>query len=119
VAKGYTATSAYRKAYPSKADKSYGYIRNLAMALMTKHDIVTEIASVKNTTAYLARLAEDRIEEVLTEGDIHARGSRVPDVAMFMYDHANGKAKQSTEIISKSVSVNIDLTSSVVEENSK
>ena len=115
VARGYSYTTAYRKAFESKRDKSYGYIRKLAFELATKHNIKTEIATVKDTTARLARLSEDRIEEILIDGDIHARGTRVPDVAMFMYDHANGKAKQSTEIISRSISVNIDLTGNVTD----
>lgn len=110
IAKGYTPTTAYRKAFPTASDLAYGTVRNKASQLMTKNDIVTEVETARKTTARLARLAEDRIEEVLTEGDIHARGSRVPDVAMFMYDHANGKATIKAEVKSAHVQVIYDLS---------
>lgn len=110
VAKGYSYTQAYRKAFETASDLSNYTVRRYASDLATKAHIVTEVETARKTTARLARLAEDRIEEVLTEGDIHARGSRVPDVAMFMYDHANGKATIKAEVKSAHVQVIYDLS---------
>lgn len=109
IAKGYTPTSAYRKAFETSKKLAYGTIRNKAMALMTKHDIVTEIETTRETTAHLARLAEDRIEQILTEDDSQAKGSKVADVAMFMYEQANGKATQKIEQKSAHVVVTYNL----------
>lgn len=110
VSKGYSYTSAYRKAFPTASELSNYTVRHKASQLATKQHIITEVATKRETSARLARLAEDRIEEVLTEGDIHARGSRVPDVAMFMYDHANGKATIKAEVKSAHVQVIYDLS---------
>ncbi len=110
VAKGFTPTSAYRKAFPTSINNAYGTVRNKAMALMTKHDIVTEVATVKETTARLARLAEDRIEQILTEDDSQRKGNKVADVAMFMYEQANGKAVQKTVVEGKHILVTYDLS---------
>jgi hypothetical protein len=109
VAKGYTPTQAYSKAFPTSKQLAYGTRRNKAVALMTKHDIVTEIETTRETTAHLARLAEDRIEQILTEDDSQAKGSKVADVAMFMYEQANGKATQKIEQKSAHVLVTYNL----------
>lgn len=106
VAKGLTLTTAYRQAFPLKKDLSYNYIRVLASELITKHNIVTEVATSKERAIRLARLAEDRIEETLTEGK---QGKATNEVAMFMYDHANGKAMQKTVVEGKHVLVTFDL----------
>lgn len=119
VAKGYSLTTAYRKAYPAKRNLSYETIRAYASRLYANSNISTEVATKRENMARLARLSEDRLEQILIEDDSMRKGSRVADVAMFLYDHANGKAKQSTEIISKSVSVNIDLTGSLTETNTQ
>lgn len=116
VASGITPTTAYRQAFPKSKNQAYGTVRNKAYQLMTEDGILTEIETVKENKARLVRLAEDRLEEVLLEGDIHSRGSRVSDVAMFMYDHANGKATQRLEVQSRKVSINIDLTGHVLDE---
>lgn len=110
VSKGYSYTKAYRKAFPTSEDLSNYTIRRYSSELATKANVITEVATTRETSARLARLAEDRIEEVLTEGDIHARGSRVTDVAMFMYDHANGKATIKAEVKSAHVQVIYDLS---------
>lgn len=110
VAKGFSYSKAYRKAFPTAEDLAPYTIRKYASDLATNINVITEVATTRKTTARLARLAEDRIEEVLTEGDIHARGSRVPDVAMFMYDHANGKATIKAEVKSAHVQVIYDLS---------
>lgn len=110
VAKGYTPTQAYSKAFPTSKELAYGTRRNKAVVLMTKHDIVTEIATTKQTTAHLARLAEDRIEQILTEDDSQAKGNKVADVAMFMYDQANGKATQRVEHTGVFVTAQYDLS---------
>ena len=110
VSKGYSATTAYRHAFPAKKDKSYGYIRQLASELLTKSNIVTEVATVQERTARMARLAEERIEDILINDDSQAKGNKVADVAMFMYEQANGKATQRVEMQSKHVSVTYNLS---------
>jgi hypothetical protein len=110
VAKGLTATTAYRQAFPAKATKSYKYIRNLAYMLMAKEDIKREVQTVKETQARLTRLAEDRIEQILVEDSSTAKGNKVADVAMFMYEQANGKATQKIETKGAFVSVTYDLS---------
>lgn len=112
VASGYSGTEAYRIAFPSKSKLKYSTIRAYASNLLTNYNIITEVESTKANKLRLARLAEDRISEVLTD---MRPGKTVADVAMFVYDHANGKATQRTEVISKSVSVNIDLTGKVTD----
>lgn len=109
IAKGLTPTAAYSRAFPYSDSLAYGTRRNKASELMTRFDIITEIATVKETTAHLARLAEDRLEQILTEDDSQRKGNKVADVAMFMYDHANGKATQKTEVVGRHVTVTYDL----------
>lgn len=108
VANGFSMSSAYRKAFPRAKELSYDYVRNKASELMAKTEIKTEVQTTRETQARLARLAEDRLHETLSEGKT---GSRVVnDVAMFMYDHANGKATIKAEIKSAHVSVTYDLS---------
>ena len=110
VSKGYSATTAYRKAFPAKKDKSYQYIRRLASDLLTKSNIQTEVQVRVETASRLARLAEARIEDILVNDDSQAKGNKVADVAMFMYEQANGKATQRVEMQSKHVSVTYNLS---------
>ena len=108
VAKGIPFTTAYRQSFPAKSDLAYNTIRAYARELYQKASIVSEVATARETQATLARLAEDRLHETLSEGK---QGSRVVnDVAMFMYDHANGKATIKAEIKSAHVSVTYDLS---------
>jgi len=107
VAKGISPTTAYRQSFPKAKDQAYGTVRNKASELMAIPDITTEVATTREKQAQLARLAETRIEEFLTE----VKPNRtVADVAMFMYDHANGKATIKAEIKSAHVSVTYDLS---------
>ena len=107
IAQGFTLTRTYRIAFPtSKHLKNYT-VRKYASALYSKSNIVTEVETKITKNAYLARLSEDRIEEQLTTGDM---GKVTSDVAMFMYDHANGKATQRIEQKTTAISLNIDLT---------
>ena len=110
VSKGYSATTAYRKAFPAKKDKSYQYIRRLASDLLTRSNIQTEVQVRVETASRLARLAEARIEDILVNDDSQAKGNKVADVAMFMYEQANGKATQRVEMQSKHVSVTYNLS---------
>lgn len=110
VSKGYSMVTAYRKAFPAKKDLAYGTIRNYASELMTKNDIQTEVAVRVETASRLARLAEARIEDILVNDDSQAKGNKVADVAMFMYEQANGKATQRVEMQSKHVSVTYNLS---------
>lgn len=110
VAKGYSYTTAYRKAFPLKAKLSYGHIRVLAHELATNANIITEVETTKQRTAQLVRLAEDRLEDILVNDDTNFKGSRVADVAMFMYDHGNGKATQKVEHQGVFVNVQYDLS---------
>lgn len=108
VAKGYSLTSAYRQAYPAKSKLAYETIRaNASRLYNTNYNIQKEVETKRNNMARLARLSEDRIEHALVNGK---DGKATNEVAMFMFDHANGKATQRIETTSKSVSVNIDLT---------
>ena len=107
LAKGYPKNKAYRQAFPLQAKQSYDHIRRKAIALAEKPEIVSEVATTKQRQARLARLAEDRLEEILTE--VKA-GKVVGDVAMFLYDHANGKATQKQEIKGLHVNVVYDLS---------
>lgn len=116
VAKGLTPTTAYRQSFPKAKNQAYGTVRNKALSIMQQNAIVTEIETVRETKARLARLAEDRIEQILVEDNSSRKGSKVAEVAMFVYDHSNGKATQRIETTSKSVSVNIDLTGTVTDE---
>jgi len=107
LAKGVPKTTAYRQAFPLQAKQSYDHIRRKAIALATIPEIQTEVQTTREKQAQLARLAETRIEEFLTE----VKPNRtVADVAMFMYDHANGKATIKAEIKSAHVSVTYDLS---------
>ena len=107
LAKGYPKNKAYRQAFPLQAKQSYDHIRRKAIALAEKPEIVSEVATTKQRQARLARLAEDRLEEILTE--VKA-GKVVSDVAMFLYDHANGKAVQKAEVKGLHVNVTYDLS---------
>lgn len=110
VAKGYSYTQAYRKAFPAKSKLAYSTIRKNAFNLATKSSIVTEVESTRERTAMLARKAEDRLDEILTEDDSQRKGNKVAEVAMFMYEQANGKATQKIESKSAHVSVIYDLS---------
>ena len=112
VAKGISPTTAYRRSFPKAKDQAYGTVRNKAYALMANNDIVTEVATVKERSAYLVRIAEDRIEDILLNDNSQAKGNKVAEVAMFMYDHANGKATQRIEQTGKFVTVNMNLAGS-------
>jgi hypothetical protein len=107
LAKGVPKTTAYRQAYPLQAKQSYDTIWRKSKELAKKEEITTEVQTTREKQAQLARLAETRIEEFLTE----VKPNRtVADVAMFMYDHANGKATIKAEIKSAHVSVTYDLS---------
>lgn len=110
VSKGYSLVVAYRKAFPTAKDLAYGTVRNKASELMTKNDIVSEVAVRVETASRLARLAEARLEDILVNDDSQAKGNKVADVAMFMYEQANGKATQRVEMQSKHVSVTYNLS---------
>lgn len=110
MAKGYSMSRAYRLSHPAKKHLSYSRIRRLASELAAKQHIQTEVEVSKEKSARLARLSEDRIEEVLTDGDIDSKNSRVADVAMFMYEQSNGKAVQKTEVIGRHLMVQYDLS---------
>lgn len=110
VAKGYSATTAYRKAFPAKKDLAYSTARTNASKLLTKHNISTEVATRVETQSRLARLAENRIEDILVNDDSSRKGSKVADVAMFMYEQANGKATQRIQTENKHIVVTYDLS---------
>lgn len=110
VAKGMSLTTAYRKAYEHKKDLSYSTIRRYAFQLYANNRIKSEVETVKETQARLARLAEDRLEQILVEDESSTKGSKVADVAMFMYDHVNGKATQRIEQHTTGITFTLDLT---------
>jgi len=110
VSKGMSATTAYRKAYPHKSNLSYNTIRLYACQLLAKDYISTEVQTTKERTARMARLAEERIEDILINDSSSVKGSKVADVAMFMYEQANGKATQKTIVEGKHVMVTYDLS---------
>lgn len=110
VAKDYTYTQAYRMAFPASKKLSNYTVRSNASRLATKSNISTEIQTAIRTQARLARLAEDRITEVLEDGSIDSKTNKVADVAMFMYEQTNGKAIQKIEAKSQLVTVIYDLT---------
>ena len=84
-----------------------GSVRVNVAKLLTDTSIITEIETSKARQAKLARLAEDRLEEQLVSG---AMGKTTSDVAMFVYDHANGKATQKIESKGAYVSISYDLS---------
>ena len=110
VSKGYSGTTAYRMAFPLKKDLKYNTIRVYASELLTKPTIVTEVATSTERQARLARLAEERIEDILINDNSSVKGSKVAEVAMFMYDHANGKATQRVDMKGRHVLVTYDLS---------
>lgn len=110
VAKGFSGVQAYRQAFPTAKNLSNGYIRIKASELLTNPNIQTEVATTKEKQARLARLAEERIEEILTEVDVESKHGKVPEVAMFMYEQSNGKATQKIQHQGVFVSVSYDLT---------
>lgn len=116
LADGWNITTAYRESHPLFKNKSYPYTRKKALELYNRADTRQEIDTVIKTKAKLARLSEDRLEEILTE---MRPNKTVADVSMFLYDHANGKATQRIESVSKSISVNIDLTGKVADEQER
>lgn len=110
VANGYSLTQAYKKAFPKSEHLKIETIRKNASQLSMKSNIALEVATVKKRQALLARQAEDRLEEVLTDGDINSKNNKVADVAMFMYEQANGKAVQKVQTEGKHVVVTYDLS---------
>lgn len=110
VAQGYALTTAYRKSHPAKSKLTYGRIRQLASDLMTKTNVVTEVATTRERQSRMARLAEDRLEDILVNDSTGFKGSKVADVAMFIYDHTNGRATQRIDMNSTSVNLSIDMT---------
>lgn len=110
VAKGYTGTKAYRMAFPHKAHLKHKTVYVNVSRLLSKSNIITEVATTKETTSRLARLAENRIEDILVNDSSSVKGSKVAEVAMFMYDHANGKATQRIQAQSAHVHVVYDLS---------
>jgi hypothetical protein len=112
VAKGYSATTAYRKAFPAKSKLAYSTVRVNASKLLTKQNISTEVSTRVETQSRLARLAENRIEDILVNDDSQRKGNKVAETAMFMYEQANGKAVQKVQHEGKFVSVNFNLSGS-------
>ena len=111
VAKGLPLSKAYRLAFPEKAKGKSAYtIRRYASDLYTNANITTEVATYQTRTAHLARLAEDRIEQILVEDSSTTKGNKVADVAMFMYEQANGKATQRIQTENKHIVVTYDLS---------
>lgn len=111
IAKGLPLSKAYRLAFPEKSKGKSPYtIRRYASDLYTKANILTEVATYQTRTAQLARLAEDRIEQILIEDSSTTKGNKVADVAMFMYEQANGKATQRIQTENKHVVVTYDLS---------
>ena len=111
IAKGISLTQAYKQAYPDKCKKLSPYtIRKYASKLYTNRNIVTEVATYQARTAHLARLAEDRIEDILINDSSTTKGNKVADVAMFMYEQANGKATQKVVTEGKHIVVTYDLS---------
>lgn len=109
VAKGYSLTKAYRKAFPTAKDLANDTVRIYASKLYAKDYISKEVETTKETQARLVRLAEDRLQQILEEDNSSVRGSKVAEVAMFMFDHANGKATQRVEQHTTGVTFNINL----------
>lgn len=110
VAKGYSYTQAYRKAFETSKDLAYATVRRKAFQLATKENIVSEVATTKERTAHLARLAEGRIEDILVNDSSVAKGNKVAEVAMFMYEQANGKATQKVVTEGKHLVISMDLS---------
>lgn len=110
VAKGISGVTAYRKAFPHKKDLKYNTIRVYASELLAKTNILTEVATSRERQARMARLAEERIEDILINDLSDVKGSKVADVAMFMYEQANGKATQKVEHQGVFVNVQYDLS---------
>lgn len=111
VAKGVSLTQAYKRSFPDKCKGKSPYtIRKYASNLYTKGNILTEVATYQARTAHLARLAEDRIEDILVNDSSTTKGNKVADVAMFMYEQANGKATQRIQTENKHVVVTYDLS---------
>lgn len=109
VAKGVSGTTAYKRAFPEKKHLTYDTRRVYASKLLAKHDISTEVQTSKIRQARLARLAEERLEQILITDNSSDKGSKVAEVGMFMYEQANGKAVQKLEHKGVFVSVNYNL----------
>jgi len=108
MARGASPSYAYRQAFPIKVKSlNYETVRRYAYDLCNNSSIYTEVATRKERLANMTRLAEDHIEDVLVSGK-HNKPTN--DVAMFMYEQANGKATQKTEVIGKHVLVTYDLS---------
>lgn len=112
LAKGFSGVKAYRASFPAEKNYAYSTIRRKASELITNSDIQSEVATIKARQARLARLSEERIEEILVDDEIGYKGSKVADVAMFMYDHANGKAVNKVQHSGVFVHAAYDLTGS-------
>lgn len=110
LSKGYSGVRAYRLAFPAKKHLKNSTVRVNVSKLLAKTNIIMEIESSRLTQARLAREAENRLEEILTEGSIHSKTNKVAEVSMFMYEQANGKATQKIESKSAHISVVYDLS---------
>lgn len=107
VASGEKHNKAYLQAYPHKKHLTPATIKVNSTKLLAKDNFITEVQTTIETKARLARLAEDKIMQALTDEKLNKTNA---DVAMFMYDHTNGKARQTIEQTTQSISLNIDLT---------
>ena len=107
VASGEKQNKAFLQAYPHKRGLAQTTITTQAYKLARKEHILQEVQTTIETKARLARLAEDKIMQALTDEKLN---KTTADVAMFMYDHTNGKARQTIEQTTQSISLNIDLT---------
>lgn len=112
LSKGYSGVRAYRLAFPAKKHLKNSTVRVNVSKLLAKTNIITEIQTAQLTQARLARQAENRLEEILTEGSIHSKTNKVAEVSMFMYEQANGKATQKIESKNAHVLVTYDLSGS-------
>lgn len=110
ISKGFSGVQAYRQAFPRAKDYKYSTVRTKASNLLTNSNIQTEVQTSKERQARMARLAEERIEQILIEDDSMTKGNKVADVAMFMYEQANGKATQKVQHTGAFVSVNYNLS---------
>lgn len=110
VSKGYSGTRAYRIAFPAKKHLKHGTVRVNVSKLLSKANVFTEIQTATLTQARLARQAEHRLTEILEDGSINSKTNKVAEVAMFMYEQANGKATIKAEVKSMHVMAIYDLS---------
>lgn len=101
-----------RVAYPEIAEKSsITYQSTKAKRLLNNEQINNAVTMQRQRLQQISSKGIDRLETIITEGKEHNALS----ASMYVIDQALGRATQTVETKSESITLNIDLTGTGVE----